>query len=209
MGIATGTVGADGSGSCAPCQNMVPNLFNGQMQPIYSGGTADASGLNPDDSPGCACGSVADGFLLPEKELAKGLGYLFDRYDVDPNIPAIALASMGNPFGAADAELVMGSGMQALAGFNIAGSWGMVEDTYTMNIALMSNPTKVGQFGALSDALVAQAQAAGANQISVTGSMVSNPQFADPEFMGALASRYGWTYQQIDSSTFNLTRSVP
>ena len=67
------------------------------------------------------------------------------------------------------------SGMQTLAGWNVAGAWGMVDDTYTMNISLLvKNPG--GTFQGLSDAFVAQAQAAGASSISVTGSMITDAQ---------------------------------
>lgn len=96
-----------------------------------------------------------------------------------------------------------------LAGYKLGATWGMADDTFTMNIWGFTKSPDAGTFQALSDALVTQAQDAGASSIKVTGSLVSNESLAKPEFMSDFAARYGWTYSQVNTSTFTLTRSVP
>jgi hypothetical protein len=104
-------------------------------------------------------------------------------------------------------DLTSSSAMfQNLAGYNLAGSWGMVGDTYTMNISIISSTPGAAQGGqALTDALVSQAQAAGATSISVTGNMVTRAGFFNQSYMES----FGWSWQQINSSTIQLTMPLP
>jgi RHS repeat-associated protein len=120
--------------------------------------------------------------------------------------PALLLVgAAGSTASVAGSASEIFSGAQSLAGYNIAAAWGMVGDTYSMNISLLVATEDAEGLGALTDAIVSQAQAAGASNISVTGSMVTEEGF----FNSALAARYGWTYEQVDSSKFMLTMPLP
>ena len=98
-------------------------------------------------------------------------------------------------------------GNLSLAGYKLAGAWGMVGETFEMNISFSS--VEGEGLGALTDEIVSMAQNAGASDVSVTASMITNKQLANATLMARVASQYGWTYQQIDSTTFVLTKSVP
>jgi RHS repeat-associated protein len=119
-----------------------------------------------------------------------GLAFIGDNVFFDP--------STGASFGSLD-----------LAGYELGASWGIVDDTFTMNIWGFTKTADAGSFQELSDALVAQGMDAGASDMRITGTLVTNENFADPGFMSAFANRYGWTYQQVNSTTFTLTRSLP
>jgi RHS repeat-associated protein len=95
-----------------------------------------------------------------------------------------------------------------LAGYDIAGTVGMVGDTFTMNVwALYATDASQG-LGALSDAIVAQAEEAGASSISISGNAIINEGLANPALMSRLAQMYGWTYQQVNATTLTLSRSL-
>jgi hypothetical protein len=71
---------------------------------------------------------VASGFLLPEALLGQGLNYVFNQLDIDPNILALAAASLG-----AESS---GLGASAEAGAlpaNVLQSFNGVEDTTFLN----------------------------------------------------------------------------
>jgi len=94
--------------------------------------------------------------------------------------------------------------MQVLAGYKIGGTWGMVGSTYTMNIWGLVATENAEGLGALTDQLVGQAEAAGASDISVTGSLVTRQGLLNQSYVES----YGWTFQQIDANTINLTMKI-
>jgi hypothetical protein len=101
-------------------------------------------------------------------------------------------------------DAIPASGFQILAGYNLAGTFAMAGDTYTMNIAVITASADAEGLGALTDAIVSQAESAGATDIEITGSTITRSGFFNQSYMES----FGWTWQQIDSSTVLLTMSL-
>jgi RHS repeat-associated protein len=141
MGIAAGTVGADASSN--PCANGCSSSLDTKPGGQYWDDGSDGCGLpciqasNP---------SVLNGLLLPEAALAKGLGYLFDRYDVDPNIVALATVSIG-AVPAGDLDLVLGTsvGVESPSFSGLVGSLSNpLQDDYVLGF---NDPEMIGGTG--------------------------------------------------------------
>lgn len=186
---ATGTVAADGGSSAGDCSQGCVTTS--------SVDTLDGSVV------GCTAGCVAPSL---EDQIASAYATFLGYFGV-------ALEALSHPCSPGVACGIVFpvpggmSGNLSLAGYELAATWGMVGDTFTMNIS-MSTVQGEG-LGALTGEIVSMAQDAGASNISVTASMVTNEQLADPILMARVASQYGWTYQQINSTTFVLTMPVP
>ena len=101
----------------------------------------------------------------------------------------------------ADAAVGYGT-VRLVAGYEMAGTAGLVGTTYNMNIwGLFATPEAEG-LGALASALRAEAAAAGARQISIVGVGVINQGLAN--LSSGAAARFGFQVQQINPSTMTL-----
>jgi len=96
--------------------------------------------------------------------------------------------------------------IQTIAGYEVAGTSGMVGSTYSMNIWGLYATEDAQGIGSLASTIQAQAAALGATDISITGNAIINPSILN---MGALAARYGFSFTQIDSTTVLLQGAVP
>jgi hypothetical protein len=76
-----------------------------------------------------------------------------------------------------------------------------------MNIWALYRSENSQGLGALARALKAEATAAGATDISITGNAIINPALAN--INPASAARYGFSVSQINSTTIILRGSVP
>jgi len=95
--------------------------------------------------------------------------------------------------------------VQAIAGYEVAGTSGMVGSTYTMNIWGLYATENAGGIGSLAGAIQSQAAALGALDISITGNAIINPSILN---MGAVAGRYGFSFLQINPTTIWLGATV-
>jgi RHS repeat-associated protein len=96
--------------------------------------------------------------------------------------------------------------VRMLAGYELAGGSALIGDTYTMTIWSLYNTGGGPGLWALSNAIRAEAAAAGASNISITGTNIVNPGFSS--MSSALAARLGWTITHIDGSTILITGPV-
>jgi RHS repeat-associated protein len=101
----------------------------------------------------------------------------------------------------ANAALQTGT-IRTVAGYELGGNAGLVGNTYNVNLwALYETEGSQGPF-ALMNALKSEASAAGANQISITGSAVVNQDLLN--IPPAVANRLGLQFQQINPTTILL-----
>lgn len=194
VGSNGGTVAADSTNSTGDCSagcvtSSAVNSFNGEVVgTVGPGSDFDISDLTFEEKVAYTFGTL--------------LGYVGDAMDALGH-PCAAGVSCG-------IVVPLGNGLSfsnlSLAGYELAGTWGMVGDTFSMNISISSIQGE--GLSALTDQIVSMAQDAGASNISVKGSMLRNAQLMDADLMSRVASMNGWTYQQIDSTTFVLTRSI-
>jgi len=97
-----------------------------------------------------------------------------------------------------------------MAGYDMSAAWMLEGDTFRMNITFITGVEgKAEGLAALGDSFMGMAKEAGATDLSIKASWVTEERLADPEIMSRVASMNGWTYTFIDSSTFLLTRSIP
>jgi RHS repeat-associated protein len=96
--------------------------------------------------------------------------------------------------------------VQTIAGYEVAGTAGMVGSTYSMNIWGLYATEDAQGIGSLASAIQAQAAALGATDISITGNAIINPSILN---MGGVAARYGFSFTQINSTTVLLQGAVP
>ena len=97
--------------------------------------------------------------------------------------------------------------IRGLAGYEIAGTAGLVGKTYNVNLwALYATPSSKG-LGSLVNALRGEAAAAGASQISITGTAIINPGIAN--ISSAAAARFGLELTKVSESTIILRGAVP
>jgi len=105
----------------------------------------------------------------------------------------------------ADAALQTGT-IRNVAGYELGGNAGLAGNTYNVNLwALYETQGSQGPF-ALINALKGEASAAGANQISITGSAVINQDLLN--IPPAIANRLGLQFQQINPTTILLQGAV-
>jgi hypothetical protein len=95
--------------------------------------------------------------------------------------------------------------VQTIAGYEVAGTSGIVGSTYTMNIWGLYATENAGGIGSLAGAIQSQAAALGATDISITGNAIINPSILN---MGAVAGRYGFSFSQINPTTIWLGAPV-
>jgi RHS repeat-associated protein len=105
----------------------------------------------------------------------------------------------------ADAAFQTGT-IRSLAGYELGGNAGLVGSTYNVNLwGLYATENAQGPF-ALINALKAEASAAGATQISITGNAVVNQGLMN--ISPAVANRLGLQFQQINPTTILLQGPV-
>jgi hypothetical protein len=93
-------------------------------------------------------------------------------------------------------------GVWEAAGYEIGGSTQLVGDTYVVNIwGLYSTPQSEGIF-ALANTIRAEATAAGASNISITGAYIRNPMIYS--LGNALARRFGLSFSRIGPNAIRL-----
>jgi hypothetical protein len=97
--------------------------------------------------------------------------------------------------------------IRTVAGYEVAGNAGMVGSTYNMNVWGLYATEGAQGLGALANAFKAEAGAAGATDISITGNAVINPGIANMN--PAIAARFGFTFSQINPATIMLQGPVP
>ncbi|MER9832607.1 hypothetical protein NKJ51_30465 [Mesorhizobium sp. M0134] len=97
--------------------------------------------------------------------------------------------------------------VRTVAGYQLAGTAGLVCTTYSVNVwGLYATKTPQG-LRALVNALKAEAKAAGAKDISISGNAVVNSGIANMN--PAIAGRYGLSFSQVNADTVMLQGSVP
>jgi hypothetical protein len=105
----------------------------------------------------------------------------------------------------ADAAFQTGT-IRTIAGYEVAGNAGLVGSTYNMNIwGLYATEDSQG-LSALVNGFNAEASAAGATDISITGNAIINPGIANMN--PAIAARYGFSFTQINPTTILLQGPV-
>ena len=96
-----------------------------------------------------------------------------------------------------------------IAGYELAGNAGLVGRTYNVNVwGLYSTEGSQG-LGALSNALRAEANAAGAARLNITGNAVINKQLMNPNLFGRAARMNGFTFRQINPNSVFLSSPIP
>jgi hypothetical protein len=99
-------------------------------------------------------------------------------------------------------EQSVARGPEVVTGFRIFGNKGLVGNTFNRNIVLIQAKKKGAvPIGALVRAFEAEARAAGATRLSITGHAVINPGFTP-----AVAQRFGFTFRQVNEETIELTK---
>jgi hypothetical protein len=94
---------------------------------------------------------------------------------------------------------------RTVAGYDILGTAGLEGKTYAVNIwGLTRTEGATGGLFGLSNALRAEASAAGASEISITGSMVAEMKLMNP----TLANSLGYSYTQVGPTTFVLRAPI-
>jgi len=96
--------------------------------------------------------------------------------------------------------------IRTIAGYELGGNAGLVGSTYNMNIWGLYATKDARGLGALANAFKAEAGAAGATDISITGNAIINPAIANMN--PAIAARYGFSFSQINPSTIMLRGPV-
>jgi RHS repeat-associated protein len=104
----------------------------------------------------------------------------------------------------ADAAYNYGS-IQTIAGYQVAGTAGLVGDTYAMNVWGLYATEGAEGIGALANGIQAQASFLGAADISITGNAIINPGILN---IGSVAARYGFSYSQINATSIWLWMSL-
>jgi hypothetical protein len=94
---------------------------------------------------------------------------------------------------------------ERLNGFRIFGNKGLVGKTFQRNVLLIEAETKgASSLKKLIAALEAEARAAGASRLSITGHAVINQGFLNP----AIARRYGFAFRRINNDTIELVKEL-
>ncbi len=106
----------------------------------------------------------------------------------------------------ADAAFNTGT-IRTIAGYEVGGNAGLVGSTYNMNIWGLYATEDAQGLGALANAFKAEAGAAGATDISISGNAIINPGIANMN--PAIAARYGFSFSQVNPTTIMLQGSVP
>jgi RHS repeat-associated protein len=118
---------------------------------------------------------------------------------VDETFSGTAIETMAN------AAFSAGT-IRTVAGYEVAGNVGLVGGTYNVNIwGLYATEDSEGAFSFV-NALNAEANAAGASQISITGTSVINPGLLN--MSPALAGRLGFQFTQVNPTTILLQGAV-
>jgi hypothetical protein len=94
---------------------------------------------------------------------------------------------------------------ERLNGFRIFGNKGLVGQTFQRNVLLIEAETKgASSLKKLIEAFEAEARAAGASRLSITGHAVINQGFLNP----AIAQRYGFALRRINNDTIELVKEL-
>lgn len=95
------------------------------------------------------------------------------------------------------------NGPESVAGFKIYGNKGLVGNSYARNIFLIEADAKgVSALRGLTNALEAEARAAGAKELRIIGHAVINDGFLNPR----IAERFGYTFRRINDGTIELLK---
>jgi RHS repeat-associated protein len=106
----------------------------------------------------------------------------------------------------ADAAFQTGT-VRTVAGYELGGNAGLVGNTYNVNLwALYQTSSPQGPF-ALLNALKAEAKAAGASQISITGNAITSTSTLQG-LTPSIAARLGFQLQQINPTTILLQAAI-
>ena len=96
--------------------------------------------------------------------------------------------------------------VRTVAGYELGGNAGLVGSTYNVNIWGLYATGESQGLGALASALRAEAGAAGATDISISGNAIINPALAN--LNPAIAARYGFSFSQVNPTTIFLRGPV-
>lgn len=96
---------------------------------------------------------------------------------------------------------------RTVAGYEVYGNAGLVGNTYNVNVLGLYAQDGSQGLRALSSAFKAEAQAAGASRISISGNTIINPGISG--LSPAAAQRFGFQLQNINSQTIILTAPIP
>lgn len=95
-------------------------------------------------------------------------------------------------------EQALRNGPESVAGFKIYGNKGLVGDSYARNIFLIEADAKgTNALRGLTNALEAEARAAGAKELRIIGHAVINECFLNPR----IAERFGFSFRRINEGT--------
>jgi hypothetical protein len=96
---------------------------------------------------------------------------------------------------------------RAVAGYEVGGNAGLVGSTYNINIWGLYATKNAQGLGALANAFKAEAIAADATSISISGNAIVNSAIANMN--PAIAARYGLTFSRVNSTSIILHGAVP
>jgi len=173
---------AEDFGSAGEVVGGLVGGLSGPARSVFARGVAD----------GARAGGVPKGLLRPSS------GYV-----------AGACGIVGEGAGQllrAEEELLrqaVGRPPEQLSGFRIFGNKGLVGPTFQRNVLLIEEQTKGAvPIRQLVGAMEAEARAAGATRLSITGHAIVNQGFLNP----ATAMRYGFMFRLINESTVELEK---
>lgn len=92
---------------------------------------------------------------------------------------------------------------RTIAGYNVWGNAGLVGNTYNVNVLGLYAKAGSQGLGALAGALRAEAAAAGATRISISGNAIINQGLAGLSQRAAV--RYGFQLTRVNNQTILLT----
>ena len=97
--------------------------------------------------------------------------------------------------------------VRTVAGYEVGGNAGLVGSTYNVNIWGLYATEGAQGLSSLANAFKAEASAAGASKISISGNAIINPGIANMN--PAIAARYGLNFEQVNPTTIMLHGPLP
>jgi len=124
------------------------------------------------------------------------------------NFKAVSAAKTGTRALVPMSENLFANGTsRTVAGYHVYGNAGLVGETYNVNVLGLYAQEGSQGLRALSTAFRAEAQAAGATRISISGNTIINPGISG--LSPAAAQRFGFQLQNVNNQTIILTAPIP
>lgn len=187
------------------------DAFNRTTQSIFNGSAASATGAIAGMATGFITRTAAEtlGFIALGAVAGRAIGALAPSASESAIVAGGAVAGAGAGGRAlvpmAEAAYATGT-VRSIAGYEVAGNAGLVGNTYTMNIWGLYRTEGAQGLGALANAIRAEASAAGASSISISGNAIINTGIANMN--PAIAARYGFAFSRVNPTTIMLQGTV-